>query len=226
MPLLYWLGPACMLHDGSHFALSSNPIINRVCAALGSFHMGVWAWYHQVCSCGVFFPLLFFFFLTKKHKHVVGHHSYTNVLDRDPDLRAFEGAPPDSVYGHRLSPWAPYFPMYRRWLRSLFITIPFSCLQPRFCSFFVVVAQLFPERVLQQHSTGHKRVAEQALRLDSVGDCAAVGAAHRGSFGDARDHVERLVRAALAALFSGQSRVFRLLSFSLLWRLVLHFLAD
>lgn len=114
LPVLYWLGPACMLHDGAHFALSSWPLVNRACAALGSYHMGVWAWYHQ---------------------HVVGHHSYTNVLDRDPDLRAFEGAPPESVYGHRLTPWAPYFPMYRRWLRSLFITIPFSCLQPRYTGF-------------------------------------------------------------------------------------------
>jgi hypothetical protein len=52
------------------------------------------------------------------------------MLDKDPDLRAFEGVPPEHFYGHRLTPWAPYFPMYRRWLRSLLITMPFSCLQP------------------------------------------------------------------------------------------------
>ena len=109
LPILYWLGPAQMLHDGAHFALSRFPSVNRAAASLGALHMGVWAWYHQ---------------------HVVGHHAYTNILDRDPDLRAFEGAPPEYFYGHRLSPWAPYFPMYGRWLKSLLITMPFSCLQP------------------------------------------------------------------------------------------------
>lgn len=109
LPIFYWLGPACLLHDGSHFALSARPWVNGLLARLGSYHMGLFAWYHQ---------------------HVIGHHSYTNVLDRDPDLRAFEGAPPESIYGHRLSPFAPYFGMYRRWLKSLLITMPFSCLQP------------------------------------------------------------------------------------------------
>lgn len=52
------------------------------------------------------------------------------MLDRDPDLRAFEGTPPEYWYGHRLTPWAPYFPFYGRWLRSLLVTMPFSCLQP------------------------------------------------------------------------------------------------
>ena len=109
LPLLYWAGPACLLHDGSHFALSSYPAVNSALARLGSYHMDLFAWYHQ---------------------HVVGHHSYTNILDRDPDLRAFEGVPPKYFYGHRLSPFAPYFQMYRSWLRSLFVTIPFTCVQP------------------------------------------------------------------------------------------------
>jgi len=109
LPLLYWAGPACMLHDGSHFALSSSPAVNCFLARVGSLHMGLFSWYHQ---------------------HVVGHHAHTNVLDKDPDLRVFEGAPPEYFYGHRLTPYAPYFRMYRRWIKSLLITIPFSCLQP------------------------------------------------------------------------------------------------
>lgn len=109
LPWCYWLGPACLLHDGTHFALSKFPWVNKVLSRLGSFHMGSWAWYHQ---------------------HVIGHHGFTNVLDKDPDLRAFEGEAPESIYGHRLSPFAEYFPMYRRWLKSLLITMPFSCLQP------------------------------------------------------------------------------------------------
>ena len=110
LPWLYWLGPACMLHDGTHWALSGRPWVNRTLAQLGCLHMGVYAWLHQ---------------------HVVGHHSYTNELHRDPDLHAFEGSGEEgALYGHRLSPFAPYFGLYRRWLRSLFITVPFSCLQP------------------------------------------------------------------------------------------------
>ncbi len=62
MPCLYWLGPACMLHDGAHFALSSNPMVNRVCAAVGSLHMGVWAWYHQHGERGFVFCFWVFWF--------------------------------------------------------------------------------------------------------------------------------------------------------------------
>ena len=65
LPWLYWLGPACMLHDGAHFALSTLPAVNRVAAALGSYHMGVWAWYHQhgaasSCASCLFLTLPFF----------------------------------------------------------------------------------------------------------------------------------------------------------------------
>lgn len=109
LPVFYWMGPACMLHDGTHFALSSAPWVNATLARLGSYHSSPFAWMHQ---------------------HVIGHHAHTNLFQRDPDLRAFEGSDPHTLYGHRLTPFAPYFHAYRRWLRSLFVTMPFSCIQP------------------------------------------------------------------------------------------------
>ena len=39
LPLLYWLGPSTMMHDGGHFSLSRRPWVNRLCALTGGAHM-------------------------------------------------------------------------------------------------------------------------------------------------------------------------------------------
>jgi len=64
-PFLYWLFEVNSFHDASHFALSRDWRIN----ALGTY-TGIWfssplAWYHQ---------------------HIIGHHAYPNIPQRDPDL--------------------------------------------------------------------------------------------------------------------------------------------
>lgn len=39
LPWLYWMGPASMLHDGTHFSLSRSPRVNAFCAWFGLLHM-------------------------------------------------------------------------------------------------------------------------------------------------------------------------------------------
>jgi fatty acid desaturase len=56
-----------VMHDGSHYGISKNPLVNRVLHTLWSD----WnLWSH---------------FLWLRH-HTYGHHSYTGVYRRDPDL--------------------------------------------------------------------------------------------------------------------------------------------
>ena len=47
MPVLYWLGPSSMLHDGMHGSLFASPRLNALAAALGGVHMEPLAWLHQ-----------------------------------------------------------------------------------------------------------------------------------------------------------------------------------
>lgn len=143
LPWLYWMGPAAMLHDGTHAALSSSATVNRLAAKLGTLHMNPFSWYHQ---------------------HVMAHHSYTNVRGRDADIASFDG--PSVVYGHRSSPFTPYLAAYRHWLRSLFITVPFSCLQPSLKQDWNVWAQGWYDDVLPvtRPPTAVQRVAHFAVR--------------------------------------------------------------
>lgn len=60
------MSPRSITHDGSHGAISKNPLINRI----GLF-FGVWALWDE--------------WIWLRH-HVYGHHSYTGVNRRDPDM--------------------------------------------------------------------------------------------------------------------------------------------
>ena len=63
-PSLYWMSGA-MFHDGSHFAVSRDWRIN----------WGVQYMYRVISS-----PYDWL------HEHVIGHHPYTNIHNKDPDL--------------------------------------------------------------------------------------------------------------------------------------------
>jgi fatty acid desaturase len=64
-PITAWFSSVNSFHDGCHFALSVNPIINQVFSySIPQFSNAV-AWYFQ---------------------HNIGHHCYTNILKKDPDL--------------------------------------------------------------------------------------------------------------------------------------------
>lgn len=64
-PLLIWLFSVNSFHDGSHFALSSNWRINTFFTYICPIFSSPLMWYHQ---------------------HVIGHHTYPNVIGKDPDL--------------------------------------------------------------------------------------------------------------------------------------------
>ena len=57
-------------HDGSHFAASKTPLINDVFAELMDFDQAITFWYHQ---------------------HIIGHHCFTHVYNKDPDCHSFRG---------------------------------------------------------------------------------------------------------------------------------------
>lgn len=64
-PLTYWVLGVNTFHDGSHFALSRNWRVNAVATYIGWWFSSPLEWYHQ---------------------HVIGHHAYPNIPERDPDL--------------------------------------------------------------------------------------------------------------------------------------------
>jgi len=65
MPLTNWIIGVNTFHDGSHFALSRNWKINALATYIGFYFSSPLEWYHQ---------------------HVIGHHAYSNIPKRDPDL--------------------------------------------------------------------------------------------------------------------------------------------
>ena len=68
-PALYWMS-AGMFHDGSHFAVSCDWRIN----------LGVQYLYRVISS-----PYDWV------HEHIIGHHPYTNIYNKDPDLNHSDG---------------------------------------------------------------------------------------------------------------------------------------
>lgn len=63
-PALYWMS-AGMFHDGSHFAVSSDWRINWGVQYVYRIFSNPFDWLHQ---------------------HIIGHHPYTNIHNKDPDL--------------------------------------------------------------------------------------------------------------------------------------------
>ena len=63
-PVIYWMSGA-MFHDGSHFAVSQDWRIN----------WGIQYMYRVISS-----PYDWL------HEHIIGHHPYTNIQNKDPDL--------------------------------------------------------------------------------------------------------------------------------------------
>ena len=68
-PALYWMSGA-MFHDGSHFAVSSDWRINWGMQYIYRVMSSPYDWLHQ---------------------HIIGHHPYTNIHNKDPDLNHSRG---------------------------------------------------------------------------------------------------------------------------------------
>lgn len=127
LPWAYWLGGSHLMHTGSHWALSTSPLVNVVGAYFGSAHVSIHDWMHQ---------------------HVIGHHAHTNIVGKDPDLEHFAHVDSDGP-GFRLSidqVWLPKYLNYRMampmqaffttlgpsvtnqtkyWTRRAFFSVPF-----------------------------------------------------------------------------------------------------
>ena len=68
-PTLYWMSGG-MFHDGGHFAISRDWRIN----------LGMQYFYRVISS-----PYDWL------HEHIIGHHPYTNIYNKDPDLNQSNG---------------------------------------------------------------------------------------------------------------------------------------
>jgi fatty acid desaturase len=64
-PTALWMFTVNVFHDGSHFALSKNPMINHIFTETALLFSTPFTWYHQ---------------------HIIGHHCFPNVIGKDPDL--------------------------------------------------------------------------------------------------------------------------------------------
>jgi delta11-fatty-acid desaturase len=65
LPFTYWIFAVNTFHDATHFALSNNWKVNRLSTNLGFGFSAPYTWYHQ---------------------HIIGHHSFPNIIGKDPDL--------------------------------------------------------------------------------------------------------------------------------------------
>jgi hypothetical protein len=77
-PLLYWIFGSDFMHNGSHFAMSTWPSVNKLSAYFGSFHVQYHLWATQ---------------------HVIGHHVHTNIIHMDPDVHHFSH---DRIEEHKI----------------------------------------------------------------------------------------------------------------------------
>jgi fatty acid desaturase len=77
-PSLYWMSGG-MFHDGSHFAISSDWRINLGMQYLYRVITSPYDWLHE---------------------HIIGHHPYTNIYNKDPDLNHADGD--IRITGHEL----------------------------------------------------------------------------------------------------------------------------
>ncbi len=95
-PILAWLAVVNYWHDATHFALSSNWILNAALPYLLPLLSSPSMWYHH---------------------HVIGHHAYTNISKRDPDL----AHAPQLMREHESIKWRPSHLNQTQLSRILFI---------------------------------------------------------------------------------------------------------
>jgi delta11-fatty-acid desaturase len=118
-PALYWMS-GTMFHDGSHFAVSQDWRINLGIQYMYRIMVSPYYWLHQ---------------------HIIGHHPYTSVHNKDPDL-THESLFTKDIKNNRVrynenTEWKPvhirqekmYYPV------SSFVFLSLSLLQPLECIF-------------------------------------------------------------------------------------------
>jgi fatty acid desaturase len=117
--------------------MSSMPWVNTVCTYLGSFHIQYHLWAIQ---------------------HVVGHHTHTNVMHRDPDLHHFTHETDDEKYvpGYRSHRSQDVLPKYKnQWKFAVFFqcfatTIAIAVLNvPLYIEKRAMMTTAIPERFIK-----------------------------------------------------------------------------
>ncbi len=95
-PVLAWITVANYWHDATHFALSSDWRINALMPYLLPILSSPSTWYHQ---------------------HTIGHHAYTNIGHKDPDL----AHAPQLMREHNSIRWRPSHTNQANYLRILLV---------------------------------------------------------------------------------------------------------
>lgn len=97
-PTLVWILGVAVFHDACHFSLSTSWRVNSFFSYLSPFFCSPMDWYVQ---------------------HTLGHHVYTNIPDKDPDMYHL---PPVL----RLESTAPYYPQHRYQQYLMFLLWPIA----------------------------------------------------------------------------------------------------
>ena len=95
-PVLAWVTIANYWHDATHFALSSDWRVNAFMPYLLPLLSSPSVWYHQ---------------------HTIGHHAYTNIGHKDPDL----AHAPQLMREHKSIRWKSTHSNQAHFLRILFV---------------------------------------------------------------------------------------------------------
>ena len=118
-PAIYWMSGA-MFHDASHFAVSRDWRINLGMQYMYRIIVSPYYWLHQ---------------------HIIGHHPYTSIHNKDPDL-AHESFLAKDIKNNRVrynvnTEWKPFHIGQEKWYYPLasFAFLSLSLLQPLECIF-------------------------------------------------------------------------------------------
>jgi len=158
-PALYWVVCSDLMHNGSHFAMSTIPWVNTVSTYIGCFHVQYHLWAVQ---------------------HVIGHHTHTNVLHRDPDLAHFSHESEEEKYvpgyrSHRSQDVLPKYHLF--WKFAVYFqagatTVAIALLNvPMYLEKGKMMTTLIPE-----HYTQHIKIDRALLLLGCVVFCCFHGA--------------------------------------------------
>ncbi len=91
LPIFNWFFSSELLHSSTHYSVLSSSRFNELLSYFGIYHCIPIVWYHQ---------------------HVIGHHTHTNVVGKDPDLNHFE----DRWRADRRQKFKKNYPLWRNWI--------------------------------------------------------------------------------------------------------------
>nr|PNR35346.1 hypothetical protein PHYPA_023246 [Physcomitrium patens] len=144
-PLMAWLIGVNTFHDATHFALSANWRWNALVPYAYPFFSSPFAWYHQ---------------------HNIGHHSYPNLSDRDPDVLHYYWMKRE----HREVKW---FPRHRNqstwWYMLLWWGVAVEVGMAIMEDAWMLQSNLYNEVVPMMAISGLRRIAHILGRVLTIG---------------------------------------------------------